>query len=124
MNGHDKDAIKMGDLVDQCGNSVASGDVFVLYDERYRNYLGLGDKDWLTLTQSSPAGFFWQTSPSNPSSIQYLKMNGAIANYDSYGYVNLVGANCEDKTFKWVVKKIKKSSGWSGTYSVNDIVNC
>ncbi|KAG0340068.1 hypothetical protein BG004_006566 [Podila humilis] len=72
MNGRSEDAIDISALVDSCGSSVASGDVFVLYDEISGVYLGNGEKNWLTLSRNAPAGFFWQKSPSN-NSIKYLK---------------------------------------------------
>ncbi|KAG0337351.1 hypothetical protein BG005_004084, partial [Podila minutissima] len=72
MNGCDKDAIDFADLKEARDNAVKSGDVFVLYDEIKGNYIGIGEKNWLTLTKTAPAGFFWQASPSNPT-IKYLK---------------------------------------------------
>ncbi|KAG0346776.1 hypothetical protein BGZ54_005108 [Gamsiella multidivaricata] len=182
MNGNDKDAIDFADLKDECGNIVKSGDVFVLYDEINGNYIGSGEKNWLTPTKTAPAGFFWQASPSNPT-IKYLKgtvgencsvrnkawlghsgrymapdgcngggflefrkwdegqctskwcyqiglltgdqpVNGAIANYASDGYLHLVGANCADKEFKWVLKKPKDGVAWKATYNLDDLQTC
>ncbi|KAF7721566.1 hypothetical protein EC973_004484 [Apophysomyces ossiformis] len=169
-------------LKDKCGNAVKSGDVFVLYDEIKKSYIGIGESNWLTLTTTAPAGFFWQASPSSPSN-KYLKatvgdncsvqnkawlghsgrylaptgsnggsflefrawhqgqctskwcyqiglltgdqpVNGAIANYTTDGYVNLVGSNCEDKKFKWVLIKPKDGVGWKATYSLNELQTC
>ncbi|KAF9151640.1 hypothetical protein DFQ26_001177 [Actinomortierella ambigua] len=72
MNAHDKDAINITDLKDGCGSAVNLDQPFVLYDEIYGNYLGYGKKNWLTLTKTAPAGFFWQRMPTNPNII-FLK---------------------------------------------------
>ncbi|KAG0249836.1 hypothetical protein DFQ27_009762 [Actinomortierella ambigua] len=86
-NAHDKDAIDIADLKDECGNAVKLGEPFVLYDEIYGNYLGYGEKNWLTLTKTAPAGFFWQPMPRNPNVI-FLK--------------GTVGKNCSVKGRSWL----------------------
>ncbi|KAG0257438.1 hypothetical protein DFQ27_005150 [Actinomortierella ambigua] len=89
MNAHDSDDIDLADLKDQCGKTVKSGDVFVLYDDIHGNYLGNGEKNWLTLTKTAPAGFFWQLEPRNRN-IAYLKgtagYNCSVKNRAWFGY--------------------------------------
>ncbi|KAF9157193.1 hypothetical protein DFQ26_009041 [Actinomortierella ambigua] len=89
MNAHDSDDLDLAYLKDACGKPIKSGDVFVLYDDIHGNYLGDGEKNWLTLTKTAPAGFFWQLEPRNRN-IAYLKGtagdNCSVQNRAWFGY--------------------------------------
>ncbi|CAO3568744.1 unnamed protein product [Mortierella alpina] len=51
-------------------------------------------------------------------------VNGAITNYASDGYLILLGENCSDKKFKWVLKKIKNGVARKATYNLDDFQTC
>ncbi|KAG0343277.1 hypothetical protein BG004_005413, partial [Podila humilis] len=141
MNAHSEDAIHLSALVDSCGTPVASGDVFVLYDKVTGVYVGNGEKNWLTLTKTAPAGFFLAdvAQKRNHSDDGQCKaktgcyqvgflssdqpVNVALSHFtDENGYVHVTESNCDDKKYKWVVKKTKTSAGWKATYNFNDLV--